>query len=117
MQLDISTNGYKVLSSGEILSYTTDSEVSFDIAAESGFTFSIVLKFLQEANKEQKLNKNIQNNTIIFECVNFSPLGTGTISPLSLATVSGKEWFFHFWVFSTSDKGPRRVVYSILEKA
>lgn len=116
MQLNISTNGYKILSGGDILSYDVNSEVNFDIIADNGFKFSIVLKFLQEENKEQRLNKNVQNNTIIFECVNFNPLGTGTITPLSLATVDGKEWFFHFCVFSTSDKGPRRIIYNIFEK-
>ena len=114
MKITISTNEYKVVSYGDIILYNDNSEMKLDVETDDNFKFSIIFKFIKD--KEQNLKKHIDGNNIIFECINFAPLGTGTNSPISIATIGGKEWFLHFWCYVIGENGPRRIEYSILEK-
>lgn len=114
MNITISTNGYNIVSHGDIILYDDNSEMKLDIETDNRFSFSVIFKFIKD--KEQGLKKEVDGNNIIFECINFDPLGTGTNLPISIATVGGKEWFLHFWCYVMGESGPRRIEYSILEK-
>lgn len=116
MEICISTNGYKVISHGDVLLYDGNSEMKMDVTADNNFKFTILIKFIQSENGKTGLDKKTDQNTLIFECTNFQTMGTGTTSPIPIATIDGKGWFLHFWAYKASDNSPRRVEYTILEK-
>ena len=116
MEINISTNGYKVISHGDIILYDTDSEMKLDIKKDSGFQFNIVIKFSKSEDGKRNFKTSTEGSTIVFECYNFNPMGSGTVDPISIATINGKEWLIHFWSYIMGDEGPRRVEYTLLEK-
>lgn len=115
MDIKISTGDYKILKSGSVILFNEDSQMNMEIAATPTFIFNIILKFTSDSEKSQRLEKTTSENTIIYTCYNFNDLGTGTTEALSIATVANKEWYLHFWVYKLSDKGPRKVEYTIFE--
>ena len=117
MELCMSTNGYKVITSGSVLLLEKNAELEMHITADNGFNFDIVLKFIEDEDKKDRdVIKEVDGKKIIYKCINFSTSGVGTTKPLSIATVDKKEWFLHFWANQPIENGPRRVEYSILEK-
>ena len=117
MEIKISNDNYKIISSGMVIMHKHDSELKFSIKASETFSFDLILKFVIDDKKERTLNKEVNDNKIIFECVNFKEqLGVGTTEPLSIATVSGKEVLFHFWSYSMGDRNTRKIEYTFFEK-
>ena len=116
MELNITTDGYKILKSGTIVAIDAQADINFELKAVDGFSFNVILRFIDDNNKEKMLDKEIVENTIIFKCYNFNKLGTGTTKAISLATVDGKEWLIHFWSYILGDGGPRKLEYSIFER-
>ena len=97
--------------------FDSKADAIFDIDTERDFQFKVILKFTKDDNEEKyELSKDVSGDSIIFTCVNFTnPLGTGTIEPLSVATVGGKEVFMHFWSYLEAE-GVRKVEYTFLQK-
>lgn len=117
MKIEISNNGYNVINSGMVIMHNAESELKFNIKASDGFSFNLVLKFIKDEKKEQRLIKDVVDDKIIFTCKNFeSSLGIGTTQPLSIATVEGKELVFHFWSYSMGDGNTRKVEYTFLKE-
>ncbi len=117
MEIKISNDNYNIISSGTVIMYKGDSELKFNVKASNTFSFELVLKFITDDNKERSLRKTVIDNRIIFECTNFKEsLGVGTTEALSIATVSGKEIFFHFWSYSMGERNTRKIEYTFLEK-
>ena len=117
MDFSISTDNYKVVSSGMVILYGPDSELKFSIVASNNFSFDVVLKFAENDDGKKGVNKEVDGNTIIFKCINFNgALGTGTTKPLPIATVSGKDISMQFWSYLLGDKNSaRKVEYTFLE--
>lgn len=117
MDFKISTSGYNVVSSGSVILYGADSELRLSVVASKTFSFEIILEFIKNDEKEQNLSKAVEENTITFKCINFNnSLGTGTVEPLSIATIGGKKLFLHFWSYLMGDASVRKVEYTFLEK-
>lgn len=115
MQIKLSTNNYQITNSGVAFLYDSKSELTMKINADKNFSFTLVLKFKTTENKEQAIEKEISENTITLICNNFlNALGTGTIKPISLATINDKELLLHFWSYTQEDM--RKVEYSFLLK-
>lgn len=115
MKIKLSTNGYQIINSGLAFLYDNESELTMNIDTEKNFSFTLVLKFKTTENKEQSIEKNINENTITLICNNFeNPLGTGTVKPISLATLDNKDLLLHFW--SYTQDAMRKVEYSFLLK-
>lgn len=118
MDFNVSTNDYKVVHSGMVILDDPNSELRLGVIASENFSFNVVLKFIKNDDCNQGLDKEVDGNTIIFKCRNFNnALGTGTIKPLPIATVSGKDLSLHFWTYLLGDKNSaRKVEYTFLEK-
>lgn len=118
MNIDISTNGYRVLSSGMVILNSSDNELNFKIEASNTFSFGVKLIFIDTKDEGSPVEKMVENNTIIFKCSNFNNvLGTGTVRPLPIATVSGKNILLHFWSYLLGDKeSARKIEYTFLEE-
>ena len=116
MKFEITTNGYKVINSGIFMLYDGEADATFNVDAENGFKFRVILKFTKNKEDTYALSKDVSDDTIIFTCANFtSSLGTGTIEPLSVATIGGKEMYMHFWSSLKADN-VREVIYTFLQK-
>lgn len=117
MEIRISNDNYKIISSGMVIMHKHDSELKFSIKASETFSFDLILKFVTDEKKSRTLNKEVNDKKIIFECINFrEQQGVGTIEPLSIATVSGKEVLFHFWSYSLGDRSTRKIEYTFFEE-
>lgn len=117
MKIKLSNAGYNIISSGSVILYEAHSELKFSIEASEDFSFEIVFQFINDDKKERSLDKEVRDNTIYFKCVNFeNALGVGTMNPLPIATVAGKEWFLHFWSYTMGDNNVRKVSYTFFEK-
>lgn len=118
MKFQISTNGYNVISSNTVILFDSNSELKISATAIDGFSFDVILRFIKNTEEEKNLHKAVSGNTITFECINFdNALGTGTVAPLLLATVEGKDIYMHFWVYLMGDSGKvRKVEYTFLVK-
>lgn len=119
MKIEISTDGYKIVSSGSVFLFDSDSEIRLHVIASDNFKFNIVMRFDKSEVSESSINKEVKENTITFTCYGFnSSLGTGTVEPLSIATIAEKELLLHFWVYlmGTSQKSARKIEYTFLEK-
>lgn len=123
MEVKAFSDDLKIVSSGSLLMATQDSQLRLDVKATDSFSFSIVFRFVREDGRMQAIDKKIEETsdgaTVIYSCVNFdNGLGTGTIEPLELATVSGNELLISFWVYlmGDSDRGARKIEYSMFEK-
>lgn len=116
MQIDIFTDNYKIVDSGTVLLFNGNSDMKIELVTNSDFKFSIIIQFINDDQQNKALKKEVMENTIIFKCVNFNSMGTGTTEPISIATVDNKEWLIHLWSDITGNGGPRKVEYSILEK-
>lgn len=119
MKFEVKTDGYKVIRSERVILYEYESDCEINVDTENGFKFTIVLKFINDGNdkKEISVNKEVNGNTMTFRCANFdNVLGSGTIKPLPIATLNGKEVFMHFWSYSIGDSKTRVLDYTFLEK-
>lgn len=113
MEVVISSSEHDILNSGSVITYSNTAELSFSIKMDDTFSFQLVLKFESTEEKQHELKKNVSENTIILTCVNFdNSLGTGTTSPIELATFNGKKVSVNFWVYALGDKSLRKIVYS-----
>lgn len=117
MNIKASTNEYDILSSQTVILYDFNSELKLDINASSDFSFNVILQFTKDSTNKFAIEKETKEDTLIFKCVNFNNSeGTGTVQPIPIATVSGKEWYLHFWTYSLGNGGTRKIEYTLLEK-
>ena len=117
MKIEMYDDNYKVIDSGVVILHRYDSELKFSIKASETFSFDLILKFFTNDIKEATINKKVNDNKIIFECVNFNGQnGVGPVEPVSIATVSGKELLFCFWSYSMSDRSVRKIEYTFFEE-
>ena len=117
MEIKLSNAGYNIISSGSVILYEAHSELKFSIKASEDFSFEIVLQFINDDKQERSLDKEVRDNTSYFKCANFeNTIGIGTVNPLPIATVAGKEWLLHFWSYTMGDNKVRKVSYTFFEK-
>lgn len=99
MKINLSTSKYNIVDTGTVFLFEEDGELIFNIDTENQFKFKIILRFINEDNSDQIINKTVTNDTITMECVNFLSSGTGTSVPLELATIQKKKMYIMFWTY------------------
>lgn len=115
MSLEItkSSQKYDVLESGSLITYSNNADITFNLAFDDTFAFGLVLEFGSDGEKEHKLLKKVDQNTITLVCTNFdNPLGTGTIQPIELATYGGKKIYLNFWVNALANNSLKKISYT-----
>lgn len=96
--ISINTNNHKVISSGTIIGFSNSPNFTFNIS-NSSFSFQLKLTFLlDDSQKDQVISSTIlDGNVIELKCFNFTnTLGSGTTTPINLATLNGKKIYFRF---------------------
>ena len=116
MEISITTGGYEVIKAGTVSAFEETSDVSFTFVGDATFSFILKLVFASDESGEQIINRNISGNMITLECTNFSNQGTGTSSPIELATFEGKKIYIRFWAYLEGDypnqKKTRKIEYT-----
>ena len=120
MDISLKSDGYKIISSGVVLSYGAESNIELFVGEEGDDSaFRIILQFDYDNNDKRtysRINSNSSDKTIEITCFNFAPEGSTTAEPLNLATVRGKKFLMSFYVSRVGLKsGIRQVVYTFYE--
>uniref|UniRef100_UPI004055E6C3 DUF6864 domain-containing function n=1 Tax=Acetatifactor sp. TaxID=1872090 RepID=UPI004055E6C3 len=116
MQINLSSGNYNIISSGQVFLFGEEEHFRIDVIADDGFQFALVLKFLIDSSEEMNVTQKIENNTIVYTCFNFQDYGSGSVYPLQIATIGGKQLFFMFWSYleGKPEKGQvRSIKYTI----
>lgn len=117
MKINLHSLNYDIIDHGTVFLFDEDSDLTFDIDTENNFHFRLVLKFINNPISGQMINRNVINNEIIMECVNFLSSGTGTSIPIEIAMTNGKKIYIMFWTYIEGDvigqKRPRSVKYTL----
>ena len=118
MQLNISTGGYNVISSGLVTAFNNE-PICITIPNEKSADFKLVFQFHKDdSSEEQKLEADTSGSKkVILKLTNFNnPLGTGTIHPIGFATDSDKkQLFINFYVYVVGKSSPT-LHYTIYKK-
>lgn len=114
MTIEKTSSNYRILDSG--IAFTPDSkaDLTFSLKMSDNFKFSIIFKFESNGGTvgEVKTNANVSENTIILTCVNFdNMLGTGTTTPVEVATYNNKKIYIIFWVYGLGDNKLKKMEY------
>lgn len=115
MQVNISSGKYNIMESNQVFLFHENDDLEIGINPNDEFEFSIVLKFLTDDSGESKISSIIDGKNIILSCVNFADKGTGLNTPVRIASVNDKEWFFMFWSYleGMGNSKVRSVKYTI----
>lgn len=115
MQVGLSSGGYDIISSGQVLLFGKEEEFKIDILAENGFRFQIVLKFMKDDTDHFRIEKKVVEHSIILDCYNFADTGTGMSRPSKVARIGERDVYFMFWSYleGAEDRAARSVKYTI----
>ena len=64
MKFEITTNGYKVIHSGVFMLYDSEADATFNVDAENGFKFRVILKFTK--NSEDTYTSSSGSRALIY---------------------------------------------------
>lgn len=113
LRVSSSTGGKSVIASGLGITYSRDADYRLKLEFEDGFSFEVKLKFGADDPDGQPsiwTSTDESSRIITVECRNVDDfIGTGTTSPIELATYHGRKVNFNFWV-RTPDSGSNREV-------
>lgn len=103
MKITLCSSNYFIIDYSSVFLFDEKSDLTFDIDTENNFKFILILKFIEQDNSEQVINRSIQNNVITMECVNFLSSGTGTSKPIETAMSQNKKIYIMFWTYLEGD--------------
>ena len=96
MQVRLSSGNYSILASGESFLFGPYEDLAIQIDDGNEFQIKIVMKFREDTSGEQEINTDVQNDSLVITCVNFSSMSTGLKRPAHIADVNGKKIYFMF---------------------
>ena len=102
MQVKLSSGKYSIVASGEVYLFGPNEDLVIQVDDGDAFQVKIVMKFTENSSGERDINTEIENDSLVINCVNFNRSGTGLRCPAHIAEVNGKKVYF---IFSTSYLG------------
>ena len=112
MLISLSSGNYDIVSSGQAFLFSKDKDFRIDIQADNGFSFSLILNFIENESDKRDLQVKTNNNEIMLTCVNFESAGAGLKEPFKLAEIDGRNLYFLFWSY-LEGKASRSVKYTL----
>lgn len=117
MKIEVSSGNHKIIESGTVFLYNKDSDFSLHFDNEKGFSFNLSIYFKTDDSGSQIIQREIEENNIVFKCMNFSDAGTGTTEPILLATIDNQNMYIHFWSYVEGEiegkEKTRKVEYTV----
>lgn len=74
---------------------------------------TLEFNFISDSDeKERKVKKrNVENKTAIFDFINFeNQLGSGSIAPWHIGSITGRKLFISFWVWTPNPTDGKRII-------
>lgn len=116
MKIDISSGNYTIIDSGIVFTLEGDSDITFHLDFGLSSRLNVKLLFEKDVTQEQVIEREVEGNDIKLICRNFNDNGTGTNTPMGLATIQGKTVYFKFWAYLEGDtiekNGSRKIEYT-----
>lgn len=113
MLIEKSSDNYRILESGSVMNYSCNSSLQFSVQMDPTFSFSLIFKFEDNDDSNYDIKSTVSGTEITIVCTNFkSALGTGTTTPIELATFQGKKIYIVFWIYGLGEKAPKKMDYT-----
>ena len=119
MHIEKSSSNYLIVASGTAMTFNNTAPLELKLTFDPSFFFIINFTFETDVNNKQGLKSSIdtETNTITLTCINFNnSLGTGTTTPLELATYQGKKILLHFWVYALGEGATKKIDYCLYQE-
>lgn len=113
------TDNFKILDSNVVLLPNNNSDLTLHFKFDD-FEFDFQMIFVDDKEDEsQRLKRETEGSLLKAVCFNFNNMfGTGTVTPLDIATIEGKKLYIHFWSYlqgiEEDDRQIRKVEYAVL---
>lgn len=96
MQISLQSKGYEIIDANSVILFDEKSDLVLRFS-ESDFSFRLILQFEKDDTNKTIIYREIHGDDIIFKCMNFSEIGSGTTNPIELATFHDRKMYIHFW--------------------
>lgn len=118
MQVDLSSGGYSIVTSGNVFLFHESNELTIKVTGKDGFNVCVSLKFINDESREQKINRDILNDRLVLSCYNFGGDGTGLSRPAYIADVNNKKVYLMFWMYEEGikERKARSVKYTLFSE-
>ena len=105
MQVDLSSGGYNIISSGMSFLFGEDKDFTINIAMDNGFRFTLMLEFKEDGQSESRIDGDFTEEKIHLQCFNFRDSGNGMCWPVQIGVLNEKKVYLMFWSYLNGDKG------------
>ena len=115
MEVHLSSGNYNIIASGESFLFEPYEDLTIQVDDGNISQVKIVMKFSEDTSGERTIHTEIENDSLVIMCVNFSSMSTGLKHPSHIADVNGKKVYFMFSSSCIGDKEnkARNVKYTI----
>lgn len=115
MQVQLSSGNYRIIASGEAFLFGVYEDLTIQVDDGKDFGVKIVMKFTEDPSGEQDIYTDVENDSLVITCINFSGIGAGLKRPAHIADANGKKVYFMFFSSYLGDKEDktRSVKYTI----
>ena len=114
MNVQCYASGKKILSSGTVYSFEQDGDITLKLEFDETFAFDVVFKFVNTEDGIINAKNEVVGNSLVFTCTNFnSDIGSGTTTPVNIATYEHKTVYLAFGIQRTGDNSLRRLHYTL----
>ncbi len=115
MQVQLSSGNYSIIANGEAFLFGVYEDLTIQVDDGNDFQVKIVMKFTEDPSGERDIHTDVENDSLVITCINFSGIGTGLKQPAHIADVNGKKVYFMFSSSYLGDKEDkaRSVKYTV----
>lgn len=90
MRISLSSGNYDIVASGQAFLFSKDNDFRIAIQADSGFSFSLTLNFIENESGKRDIQVKTKENEVALTCLNFESTGAGLKEPVRLAEIDGR---------------------------
>lgn len=113
MRIEKFSSQYNILDAGSIITFDTDSDLTFSISMDESFEFKVVMLFPLIDGSRREIRSEVNGNVITIRCVNFiESMGIGNTKPIELATFQDRKVYLSFRVYYWDNNSGRKVSYT-----
>ena len=107
-------SGKKVLDCGTVYTFDKDGGITLKLKFDETFAFDVVFNFPVTEDGVLSVKNEVVDNALVFTCKNFkATTGSGTTTPVNIATYNSKAVYLAFWVQLTGENSLRKMEYTI----
>ena len=115
MQVHVTSGNYSIIASGEVFLFNPYEDLKIKIDDGDEFQLSIVMKFTEDSSVKYDIKTDVEDDSLVINCINFNSIGTGLKRPAHIADADEKKVYFMFsssYLGDTNEKA-RSVKYTV----